>query len=84
LLDLAVSFILELCNFSTEIFHVQLIKHNYVMITVFAEQALEANAAEVVLAEGFYVFGHVDFAFLVSDSKYRASVLGVTVFCVKF
>jgi len=54
------------------------------MIAVFTEQTLEANAAKAFPTEGFDVFGSVDFAFLVSDSEYRACVLGVTVFRVEF
>jgi len=53
------------------------------MIAVLTEQALEADAAEAVLAEGFDVFSHVDFAFLLSHSEHRASVLGVAIFSVE-
>lgn len=50
------------------------------MLAVLAEEALEADGAEVVLTEGFDVLGLVDLALLpVGRLKHRACVLRIRV-----
>ncbi len=84
MLDLVVGLVLELSHLSAEIPDVKLVEHYHLVVAVLAEQTLEADAAEVVLAEGFDVLSAVNFAFLLAKSEYGARVLGIAIIRVEF
>ena len=60
--DLIFDLVLKLTNFTAQVLHTELLKHDDLVITVLAQQALEADGAQVVLAEGFNVLSLVDLA----------------------
>ena len=56
LYDLVLNLILELAYLPLQILHGKFFQHHDVVVPVLSQQALEADRAEIVLAEGFYVF----------------------------
>ena len=64
--DLIFHFVLELCDFTLQIGNTKLLHHNDVMVAMLAKQTFKADAAKIILAESFDVFGVVNFALLVT------------------
>lgn len=63
LVDLRINLVVELTNLILEVVHFQLIEHDNIVVAVLAQEALEADRAKAVLAEGLDVFIVVDLAF---------------------
>jgi hypothetical protein len=68
---------LELADLVLEIVDAQLVKHDHVVVAVLAQQALEADAAQVILAEGFDVLCVVDLALGLVDLANLSLMVGL-------
>lgn len=62
LANLILDLVLEEADLILQVLNTQLIKHNYVVVSVISQEALETNGTEVIFAEGFDFFRLVNLA----------------------
>jgi hypothetical protein len=74
LTDLIFDLVLELCHLVLQVVYTQLIQHHDIMVSVFTKETLEADAAEVVLAECLDFFSRMDFAFALVNLAYLVTL----------
>ena len=55
-------FVLELGDQITHVCDIQLIQHDHLVVAMIAEETLEADRTEIILAESFYFLGRVQLA----------------------
>ena len=58
--------VLKLTDLVFQVIHTEFVQHYHIMITVLSQQTLEADTAQVVLAEGLDIFRLVDTALSVT------------------
>ena len=63
MVNLGFNLVVELADFVFEVVNLEFIQHHDVVISVLAQQALEANRTQIVFTESFDVLVSVDFAF---------------------
>ena len=55
LVDLVLHLVLELTDFILEIVDTQLVQHDHIVVSMFSQEALEADAAQVILAKSLNI-----------------------------
>lgn len=62
MVNLGFDLLVELACFILQIVYLDFIKHNYIVVSMFTEEALEANRTQVIFTKGLYVFIPMNFA----------------------
>ena len=72
LANLVFDFVLELGDLALEVLNRELIKHDYLMVTMLTQKAFEADRTEIILAESLDVFSLMDLALVIHASACHA------------